>query len=160
MDVQQIEILGRQRLIEELIRAGVEVAMPIRDHGTDLVAYIDRACDSPDSAATPFVAAPIQLKAATRARFSIHKKYNNISGLLLVYIWNVRHGVASEFYALTYGEALKVAEELGWTKTNSWRKDRGKYTCTKPSVELISRLEVFKMNPKDWKAKIRVVAGA
>ena len=43
MDSQQIELLGRHRLVEELLRAGLEVALPLRDHGVDLIAYRDDA---------------------------------------------------------------------------------------------------------------------
>jgi len=38
MDTQTIEILGRNRLVTELISAGIEVALPLRDHGVDLIA--------------------------------------------------------------------------------------------------------------------------
>ena len=39
MDTQMIEIMGRNRLIDELLRAGLEVALPLRDRGIDLIAY-------------------------------------------------------------------------------------------------------------------------
>ena len=42
LDTQSIEILGRNRLINELIGAGIEVAQPLRDRGIDLIAYLDR----------------------------------------------------------------------------------------------------------------------
>jgi len=38
---QIVEFLGRQRLIAELIRDGLEVALPTRDRGVDLIAYAD-----------------------------------------------------------------------------------------------------------------------
>ncbi len=41
LDTQVIELLGRQRLIAELLRDGLEVALPVRDRGVDLVAYAD-----------------------------------------------------------------------------------------------------------------------
>ena len=41
MDTQVVELLGRGRLIEELLRAGLEVAIPQRDRGIDLIAYLD-----------------------------------------------------------------------------------------------------------------------
>ena len=36
-DPQFVEILGRHYLITELMRAGIEVAEPVRDRGVDLV---------------------------------------------------------------------------------------------------------------------------
>ena len=60
MDTQVIEILGRNRLVDELLLAGLEVALPERDRGIDLIAYVDLV----DSAAS-FAAVPIQMKAAS-----------------------------------------------------------------------------------------------
>lgn len=41
VDSQVVELLGRNRLIDELLRAGLEVAVPERDRGIDLIAYLD-----------------------------------------------------------------------------------------------------------------------
>ncbi|MBM4107469.1 MAG: hypothetical protein FJ255_01430 [Phycisphaerae bacterium] len=41
MENQQVEMLGRHRPIDEPMRAGIEVVMPIRDRGVGLLAYID-----------------------------------------------------------------------------------------------------------------------
>jgi hypothetical protein len=40
-DSQRVEIMGRHRLNNELIAAGLEVAVPICDRGVDLIAYAD-----------------------------------------------------------------------------------------------------------------------
>ncbi|MBN1885820.1 MAG: hypothetical protein JW876_09910 [Candidatus Krumholzibacteriota bacterium] len=61
MDTQVIELLGRNRIIDELLRAGLEVALPERDRGIDPVAYADL-----ESKVDAFVARPIQMKAASR----------------------------------------------------------------------------------------------
>lgn len=39
LDSQAVEILGKNKLINELLKAGLEVASPIRDRGIDLIAY-------------------------------------------------------------------------------------------------------------------------
>lgn len=39
LDTQQTEIMGRNRLVNELIAAGIEVSIPIRDSGIDVIAY-------------------------------------------------------------------------------------------------------------------------
>ena len=41
MDTQTTELVGRNFLVSELLRAGLEVARPERDRGIDLVAYVD-----------------------------------------------------------------------------------------------------------------------
>ena len=38
LDPQQVEIIGRNWLVGELVRAGLEVADPVRDNGVDLLA--------------------------------------------------------------------------------------------------------------------------
>lgn len=38
LDPQQVEIIGRNWLVGELGRAGLEVADPVRDKGVDLLA--------------------------------------------------------------------------------------------------------------------------
>ena len=38
LDSQVTEYLGRNLLIDQLLRAGVEVAIPVRDRGVDLIA--------------------------------------------------------------------------------------------------------------------------
>src|SRR5205085_571466 len=58
-DGQIVELRGRNWLVGELLRAGLEVARPERDRGIDLIAYADL------DATGRFVARPIQMKAAT-----------------------------------------------------------------------------------------------
>ena len=60
VDSGVVAIIGRHRRIQELLGAGLEVAVPQRDRGIDLIAYVDR-----DSRVSDFVAVPIQMKAAT-----------------------------------------------------------------------------------------------
>ena len=57
MDSQLIELLGQNRLTDELLRAGLEIAQPVRDRGVDLSAYAEL-----DTQVDWFVARPIKLK--------------------------------------------------------------------------------------------------
>ncbi len=41
MNSQIVELIGRNYLVSELLKAGFEVATPLRDRGVDLIAYID-----------------------------------------------------------------------------------------------------------------------
>lgn len=152
MDTQTIEILGRNRLVDELLVAGLEVAMPLRDRGIDLIAYVDLA-----AAASKFAAVPIQMKAATKRAFSIDRKYAKISNLILVYVWGLRSPEHAESFALTYPEALAIAKALKWTKTISWREN-GKYSTSHPSKELCELLALYKMSPDAWRKKISHVS--
>lgn len=51
--LKTIEILGRNRLVDELLVAGLEVALPLRDRGIDLIAYVDLAAVASRFAAVP-----------------------------------------------------------------------------------------------------------
>lgn len=148
LDSQQIELIGRSLLISELLRDGIEVALPERDRGIDLIAYVDL-----DEAHGTFLARPIQLKARTTPAFSIAPKYERFPGLLLAYLWNVDRPSALEAFCLTYAEALGIAQEMGWTETKSFREG-GLYRMSPPSTRLLALLERHRMSPGRWRAKI------
>jgi hypothetical protein len=150
MDTQVVELLGRNRLTGELLRAGLEVAVPVRDRGVDLIAYIDI-----DETREAFVSCPIQMKAATEASFSLASKYARILNLILAYVWHVDDATRAVSYGLTYAEALVIAEQMGWTRTPSWEK--GLYSTSKPSAKLLELLEPHRMTPQKWREKVTAV---
>ncbi|PAP79828.1 hypothetical protein B1759_11055 [Rubrivirga sp. SAORIC476] len=152
MDSQVIELLGRHRLADELLMAGLEVAYPARDRGVDVIAYADL-----DEQAGQFVACPIQMKAASGRRFGVHQKYAKFPGLLLAYVWNLRSPDEAETFALTYPEAVRVAEAMGWTETSSWT-EKGGYS-SKLSVRLAELLEPYRMTPDRWYEKVLTLTG-
>lgn len=143
MDSQIVELLGRGHLIGELLRAGLEVAVPARDRGVDLIAYADLS----DQVNT-FCARPIQMKAASNRVFGINQKYDRVRELLLVYVWHLQTSEPIETFALSYAEAVEVGRKMGYTQTASWRS--GSYTTTRPSAPLRVLLEPFRMDPTRW----------
>jgi hypothetical protein len=143
MDTQVLELLGRNYLVAELLRAGLEVGLPIRDRGVDLIAYADL-----NERVSTFIARPIQMKAASTSSFSIEAKYARFPDLILAHVWFLNDPRDTMVYALTYAEALTIANEIGWTNTESWR--RGYYVTTRPSVRLVSLLEPHRMTPERW----------
>jgi hypothetical protein len=143
VDSQLRELLGRHRLVEDLHRAGLEVAQPLRDRGVDLIAYADFG-----SKVSRFVACPIQMKASAEAAFGLDQKYEKFRGLLLAYVWHLNDPQAVVTYALSYAEAFAVAKTMGYTKTVSW--SRGKYVSTRPSGKLVRLLAPYKMTPEKW----------
>lgn len=153
VDTQLVELAGRNWLASELLRAGLEVARPERDRGIDLIAYLDL-----DEAVGSFLACPIQMKAATGAVFSLNPKYAKFPILILAYVWNLGDSTQTKCFALTYREALAVADEMGYTKTDSWqtggRKEIPGYSTTAPSTRLREMLAPFEMNPAKWRNKI------
>ncbi len=148
IDTQVIELLGRQRLVSELLRAGLEVALPMRDRGVDLIVYADLK-----KSVDRFVARPIQMKAASNSSFGIWQKFEKIQGLILAYVWHVGELSQTVTHALTYEEAFKVAEAMNWTTTPSWI-EKGGYGTTNPNEKLLNLLGPHRMTPELWWSKI------
>ena len=107
MDTQVIEIVGRNRLVNELLQAGLEVARPERDR-SDRLPQPHR----------PVVCRPIEMKATSGQGFSLATKYRRLPDLIMAYVWPLD----TPAQAVTYAEALAIAEALGWTKTESWAR--------------------------------------
>ncbi len=148
MDSQVVELLGRNRLIDELLRSGLEVALPIRDRGIDLIAYADLESKVPS-----FIAKPIQMKAASQRSFSLDRKYAKFPDLILAYVWNLERAASTVTFALTYREAFEVAMTMGWTTTNSWTS-KGYYVNNNPGSRLLTLLKPHRMTPKRWWRKV------
>jgi hypothetical protein len=146
-DTQITELAGRHFLISQLLAGGVEVAMPVRDRGIDLIAYLDRTGEDP-----AFLACPIQLKANEEARFGLYRKYERIPNLPMVYAWNVS-STSPQLYALTYMQSFKLLEGRGHTETKSLQDDEV-YSLT-VNEAWRTRLTPHRMYPEDWEPKIR-----
>jgi hypothetical protein len=147
MDTQIVELLGKQHLTSALLRAGLEVATPIRDRGIDMIAYADI-----DRRVTKFVSRPIQMKAAMNRSFSVNSKYERVRDLLIAYVWDLRDQSQTAIYCLTYQEAYSIAKHLGWTSTASFK--RGGYSTSQPSAEIVSLLRPYFMTPDSWWQKV------
>lgn len=145
MDTQIVELIGRHHLTAELLRAGLEVATPVRDRGVDIIAYDEREHEF-------FVACPIQMKAAMKRSFSLATKYERVRNLIIAYVWHLENDSQRVTYALTYEEAFYIAETMGWTRTKSWKS--GAYSTTHPSAKLVSLLKPYRMTPEKWRGKV------
>ena len=142
-DSQRVELLGRNRLIDELLRDDLEVALPLRDRGIDLIAYADLS-----SAVDRYAARPIQMKAAWERSFVIDRKYERIRDLLIAFVWHLDDRQRAVTYAMTHAEAVAIGETLGWTSTESWA--RGAYSTSRPTARLTELLEPHRMGPARW----------
>ena len=148
LDSQQIGIIGKRIVIANLLAANLEVAVPIRDRGIDLIVYQDRAKDG------VFKACPLQLKTASDATFGLDSKYKQFRDLRIVFVWNAREPSKAQLFALTYQEAASLLADMKFDKTGSWAK--GRYTTTRPSEKLRrifeQRFEV--KSPEQWLVKL------
>ena len=148
IDTQVVELIGRNRLVSELLRAGLEVAIPARDRGIDLIAYADLSMD-----VKQFVARPIEMKAASHSSFSINRKFKRVADLIIAYVWHLEDPSQAVTYALTWNETIKVARKMGYTRTDSWKKEDS-YATNAPGVELRKLLLPYEMTPEKWRIKI------
>ncbi len=149
-DSQITELAGKHLLISQLTAGGLEVAVPVRDRGVDLVAYLDRG-NPPDD----FVACPIQVKSSTGEGFSLDRKYEKVPNLILAYVWHVGRPAAFSVYALSYAEALEVLRRKGHTKASCWKK--GYWNISKADKQLVQLLGRYKMTPQKWADKVASV---
>lgn len=149
-DNQLTELSGKHLLIAQLTRGGLEVAVPVRDWGIDLIAYLDKP------PAGSFVACPIQLKASSHQSFGLHAKYRTFPNLIIAYVWNVIDPVHSTIYAMTYQEALEILEDHEHVANASWQ-DHSNYYISKPSKQLTQDMEKYEMTPQKWLQKVSSV---
>ncbi len=151
-DSQLTELSGRHFLIAQLVAGGLEVAVPVRDRGIDLIAYLDLSTETKQ-----FVSCPIQMKASQEARFGLEKKYERIANLLIAYVWYVEDPSKACVYALTYDDAFKLLEKREHTNTFSWREKNG-YSVPNPGESWLEDLSPYRMTPDRWRERIRSAA--
>jgi hypothetical protein len=132
MDTQQIELVGRAALEARLIQKGFEVARPNRDKGIDLIVFLD----APDQ---PFAALPIQFKSYTGNTFGVWRKYEGMTDLVLVYIWQV--ATHPRFFLMDYAEAAALIPN-DQKRTDSWNRRDGKAGWSWTKVPEKVRLKV------------------
>jgi hypothetical protein len=147
MDSKLVELIGRNWLTAELLRAGLEVATPARDRGIDLIAYADLGV-----AVDRFTARPIQLKAAGDRSFSIDRRYGRFPSLLLAYVWDLNDFPSTRCYLMSHEESIAIGDVMGWTKTASWTK--GYYVSNSPSKKLLDHLSPYLATRDTWWARI------
>lgn len=145
LDSQSVELLGRNELVAALIRAGIEVALPLRDRGIDLLAYLDQGPQL-----MRFEAVPIQMKASKSASFSIDQKYAKFPNLIIAFVWFVDSPSQKVVYALKYHEAVRIAESMGFTSTSSW--EMGSYAVTRPGKRLVEAMQAYAATPARWRS--------
>jgi hypothetical protein len=148
LDSRQIELIGRYYLTAELMRFGLEVAVPVRDRGVDLIVYDDLGKHS-----NCYRSRPVQLKAAWAQSFAIDSKYEKFPDLLLAYIWDLRDPRLTKTYLMSYSEAQWIGDQMGWLRTASWAK--GTYVTTRPSAKLRRLLEPFTATAAAWQGRLQ-----
>jgi hypothetical protein len=151
MDKQQIEILGTNLLINQLVAEGIECAKPIRDNGIDLIVHADRR----DGKKIKY--RPLQIKVLSNEGVSIDEKYSKTAGLIIVFVWHVDRNADVTYYAVTYDELFKVFDAMGYkVKSGHCLNDKVKirYVTTKPTEKLKDKLEQYKVVSSKWHKRL------
>ena len=121
---------GEALVVARLLSKGVEVARPFSDNGVDLVAY---------TAGNFGRAVPIQVKTSSSPRIEMQRKWFQVPGIVLVYVWLI-NPVARCFVfdGLTDADAV-LADSAN---TSSWQ-DQGRYVISRPGDMHIERMQQF-----------------
>jgi hypothetical protein len=142
LDKPTVEVRGQEWVAAAIRDAGFVTARGERGILTVHAASDDKA---------PAVR-QVRVYSASDAAFPIKTKHNDGPDALLVWVWHIGDPERTRAYAMTYGEALAIAEKKGWTQTNSWRD--GGWSTTRPDRELLALLEPYGMTPEKWKARL------
>ena len=134
MDKADIGAIGERLVLVELLKRDVEVAVPVVDRGLDLIAFA--------TAPTPR-AVPLQVKTTPGANFTVHRAWERVGGLVIVYVFDV--ATRPSFYLLTYGDAVSIAGR--WTNLStsvSWNDPkRGNHDWSSLTQEKRGELRPF-----------------
>jgi hypothetical protein len=88
------------------------------------------------------------MKVSSASAFGVFRKYERVADLILAYVWHLSDPAQAVTYAMTNPQARALADVQGWTATAAW--ETGGYTTSKPSRQLMTLLEPYRMGPGRW----------
>lgn len=150
MESDRLELLGRGKLTEQLLRAGLDTAIPTIRGDIDLFVYGSAKQGG-------FVVCPVRLRASASRSFSLDGRYEAVPNLIHVFVWGLSSDQVS-IHALTHKEAALVAEELGCNLGPSWQKEL--YSGPHQNKTLVELMERYRMTPEKWVEKLAAVVSS
>jgi hypothetical protein len=110
----RVETAGRRTLEHRLLASGFQVAEPAYDSGIDLIVFQEQ----------PFIAWPVQMKAATGEPISVDRKYEG-RNIYMAYVLRV-FDPAPRIAILPYSEAVRIVatpheHTSSWVNKGIWR---------------------------------------
>jgi hypothetical protein len=111
---------GEALVAAELMRRGVNVAVPAYDRGVDLLAYLELDFSR---------VIPIQIKARSSSGYYFQRSWFRIPGLMLVQVWHV--ATKPEFYIFRNLHDVEDALGPAHSATPSWQVN-GVWNATNP----------------------------
>jgi hypothetical protein len=133
-------------------RAGLEVALPRRDRGIDVIAYVDQE--------RSFQALPIQVKASAGFRWVVNQKYGPFAEIVIAFALYLADEARAVAYVLPHTENVAIAERLGLTRRSAtWlrpkRAAQGGYIwIDRPRSNLLAELERHRATPEVWRSLV------
>jgi hypothetical protein len=146
---EMLELVGRARLMDELLEDGVNVALPMGACEIDMLAYVDSR-----TAACRIVSVPIKVASFCSDALSSNLDATRASGLLIALVWGISNPEHVRTFAFTPAEltVVKMIEMIG--RANAARSaEPPDQACTRETV-LQNALEPFAMSPGKWRKKI------
>lgn len=147
LDKADIGAIGEHLVTVELLRRGIEVSVPVVDRGIDLIAF---------KTAPLLRAVPLQVKATPSANFTIHRAWEQIPGLVLVYVFDV--ATRPIFNIMDYADAFRLASS--WTDLSdkvAWNDPkRGNHDWS--SLNAARRAEIARFADR-WDLVLDALAG-
>ncbi len=147
MDSQLVELIGRAALQLQLLRDGIEVALPLRDRGIDMIAYLDRDGNSSTQACL------LQMKAASKQAFSIDSKYQNFQNFKFAYVWHVHDPTQTRFFVVSYKEAEDLCRNYSWKQygNNGFKR----WSTPNPAKRFLGKLEKnYEVSKGQWRHRL------
>jgi hypothetical protein len=125
---------GEMLVAAELMRRGVEVAIPCNDVGVDLLAYRLAVAEQVGS---KFI--PIQIKTSSGEAFSFKRDWLGFRKAEIILIWVWHAATVPQFYIFESVQQIEEALGSKHAGSSSWI-DSGVYTVTTPTQAHLSRM--------------------
>jgi hypothetical protein len=140
-----VESFGRLHLAQSLHRAGYLCAEPIIDDGIDLVAF------SPESKRI----ATLQMKASSKARYDVKRKYEGKVDLLVCVFYAC--SADPKTYMVEYAEIVRdLIISNGYDKNPSWTREADAGWGGTINEKSRQNFESWLATPERWRSLLEV----
>lgn len=147
MDAMTLRLLGRNRVIDDLLRAGLQTALPLVDGtGIDLFAF-----GMPRGAHERWVSAPVRVRASSGRAFAIDEGADRVPGLLHAFVWGLG-GSDERVYVLNHREARTIAEQMGFALPQTGQF--ALYDHQAPTRSLMELIEPYRTGSDRWRDRL------
>ena len=144
-----LDLVGRARLMDELLEEGVNVVLPTGASEIDMLAYVDSR-----TAACTIVSVPIKVTSFCSDALSSNLEAARASGILIMLVWGVSNPEHVRTFAFTPAE-LTVMKMIGIIgRTGAAGSGEPADQRRTPEAVLQNALERFAMSPGKWREKI------